>query len=161
MITLKQLLACLLATVVIALFNGCGNSDGSVSLDKSQTAEMVKMLGSYSGPAHAERIMGAMMTGVWKVTFFQDDSGALKCKCTLRLHDEQNGWGSPSTTTTDVKIYKGSANGEYSLRTEGSFSDSEPNWLIPIDGISLASVQAINSISLFDMSANEIKLQRE
>ncbi len=120
------------------------------------------MLGSYSGPAHAERIMGAMMTGIWTVTFFQDDSGVLKCKCTLRLHDEQNGWGSPSTTTADVKFYKGSGNGEYSLKAEGQFSDSEPNWMIPIDGISLTSGQAIiNTISLFDMSANEIKLHRE
>ena len=153
-------------TVLLSvLLTSCGNSDGSLSLNQSQTAELFKVLGTYEGPAHAERIMGAMMTGVWKVTFLQDDSGALKCKCTLRLHDEENGWGSPDTTTTDVKIYNdsgdGKYSGEYSLRTEGGISDDAPHWLISIDGISLTSGQAIKTISLFDMSAYEIKLQRE
>lgn len=147
--------------LISAFFCGCGNSNGSVSLDKSQKAELVKLMGSYSGPAHAERIVGAMMTGVWKVTFLQDDIGALKCKCTLRLHDEQNGWGSPASATADVKLYKGAADGLYDLKAEASFSDSEPNWLISIDGISLTSGRAINTISLFDMSAYENKLHRE
>jgi len=158
----SKIVAYMAVLVLISrLLCGCGNPDGSVSLDKSQTAAVVKMLGAYSGPAHAERIMGAMMTGVWKVTFLQDDSGALKCKCTLRLHDEENGWGSPSTATADVKLYKGAADGLYDLKAEASFSNSEPNWLITVDGISLTSGQAINTISLFDMSSNEIKLQRQ
>jgi len=146
---------------LLASLCGCCNSDGSVSLDKSQTAELVKMLGTYEGDAYPQRIMGAMMTGIWRVTFFQDDSGALKCKCTLRLHDEQNGWGSPTTTTAGVKFYKGSGNGKYSLRTEGQFSDSEPQWMITINGISLTSGHAINTISLFDMDSYEVTLQRK
>ena len=154
-----------LVMVLLTFGTGCGNSDGNLSLNQSQTVEMVKSLGTYEGPAHAERIMGAMMTGVWTATFFQDDSGVLKCKCTLRLHDEENGWGSPESTTTDVKIYNDSGDGKYSgaysLRTEGGFSDDEPHWLISIDGISLTSGQALNTISLFDMSANEIKLSRK
>ena len=140
---------------------GCGHSDDLVSLDKSQTAELVKLLGTYQGPAHAERIMGAMMTGMWTVTFLQDDSGSLKCKCSLRLHDEQNGWGSPSTTTTDVKVLPGSTNGEYSLSIKGQFSDSEPPWTISINGISLTSGRAIDTFSLFDNASYEIRLQRQ
>ena len=143
------------------MVNGCGNSDDSVSLDKSQKAELVKLLGSYSGAAHAERIMGALMTGVWKVAFLQDDSGALMCKCTLRLHDEQNGWGSPTTVTTDVKVFKGGGAGIYDLRVEAGFSDTEPHWTIAVNGISPTSGQPINTFSLFDMSAYEIKLNRE
>jgi len=61
----------------------------------------------------------------------------------------------------DVKLYKGVAVGLYDLKAEASFSDSEPNWLVCVDGISLASGQAIKTISLFDMSSNEIKLQRQ
>jgi hypothetical protein len=136
----------LMAVLSFGLLNGFGNLDGSVSLDKNQKAELVKMLGSYSGQAHAERIMGAMMTGVSKVTF---------------LHDDEDGWGSPSTAIADVKLYEWSANGKYDLKAEGSFSDSEPDWLITIDGISLTSGQAKNTISLCDMSAYAIKLQRE
>jgi hypothetical protein len=153
------------STTVLALLSaalcGCGNSDSSISLDRSQTAEVVKMLGSYSGPAHAERIMGAMMTGIWTATFFQDDSGVLKCKCSLRLHDEQNGWGNPTTTTTEVKFYKGSGNGEYSAKAEGQFSDSEPQWMITIGGISLTSGHAIDTTTLVDMDSNQITLQRK
>jgi hypothetical protein len=147
--------------LVSASLCGCGNSDGSVTLDKSQTSELVKMLGTYEGDAHPQRIMGAMMTGIWTATFFQDDSGVLKCKCSLRLHDEQNGWGNPTTTTTEVKFYKGSGNGEYSAKAEGQFSDSEPQWMITIAGISLTSGHAIDAITLFDMDSNEITLSRK
>jgi hypothetical protein len=151
--------------VVLAFFAtffcGCGNSDGSVTLKKGQTAESVKLLGTYEGDAHPQRIMGAMMTGVWTVTFIQDDAGALKCKTSLRLHDEQNGWGSPTTATADVKLYKGSADGEYSLKAEGRFSDSEPQWMIAVGGISLTSGHAINTISLFDMDSYQITLSRK
>ena len=150
-----------MAVLLSVLLNSCGNSDGSVSLDKSQTAEMVKMLGTYEGPARAERIMGAMMTGVWTVAFFQDEGGALKCKCTLRLHDEENGWGSPSTATADVTLLADSGSGEYSLRTRGQFSDSEPEWSISIDGISLTAGRTVSTITLFDMSSYEITLQRK
>ena len=146
---------------IVGMFCGCGNSGGSVSLDKSQKVELLKLLGSYQGEAHAERIMGAMMTGVWKATFVQDESGALKCRCTLRLHDSENGWGSPSTGTATVKLYKGAADGLYDLKADGSFSESEPGWFVCVDGISLASGQAVNEIRLFDMSSYEIKLQRE
>ncbi len=144
-----------------ALFCGCGNSDGSVTLNQIQTAELVKLLGTYEGDAHPRQIMGAMMTGIWTVTFSQDDAGALKCKCTLRLHDEQNGWGSPTTATADVKLYKGPANGEYSLKAEGQFSDSEPQWMITVGGISLTTGHAINKISLFDMDSYEITLSQK
>ncbi len=157
---LKRFLGNALVVAVSGLLLGCGNSEGTVTLNKSQTAALVKLLGRYEGPAHSERIIGAMMTGVWTVTFFQDEGGDLKCKCTLRLHDEQNGWGSPTATTADVKLSAGSGNGEYSLRTEGQFSNSEPAWTISIDGISLTSAHAINTISLFDMASYEIKLQR-
>ena len=149
-------------TLLLAILSsGCGNSDSGVALDKNQKAVLLNLLGSYKGEAHAERIMGAMMTGIWKVRFLQDDSGALKCKCTLQLHDEQSGWGSPTTATADVKLYKGVAAGLYDLKAEASFSDSAPNWLVCVDGISLAYEQAIKTISLFDMSSNEIKLQRQ
>lgn len=144
-----------------ALLCGCDNSGGTVTLNRSQTAELVKLLGTYEGDAHPRQIMGAMMTGVWTVTFFQDDASALKCKCTLRLHDEQNGWGSPTTATADVKLYKGSADGELSLKAEGQFSDSEPQWIITVGGISLTAGHVINTISLFDMDSYEITLQRK
>ena len=154
-------LVVLLLVFIVALLSGCGNSDGRVTLDKSQTAALVKLLGTYEGPAHAERIMGAMMTGIWTVTFFQDDSGVLKCKCGLRLHDEQNGWGSPSTTTADVKVLAGSGNAQYRLSTQGQFSDSEPPWAISIDGICLTSGHPIDTFSLFDNASYEITLQRK
>lgn len=150
-----------MAVLLLVLLNGCGNSDGSLTLNQSQTAELVKLLGTYEGPAHAERIMGAMMTGVWTATFFQDDGGALKCKCTLRLHDEENGWGSPSTATADVKVFKGSADGLYDLKTEGSFSDTEPNWFVAVDGISLANGQAKSTVTLFDMNSYQIEISRK
>lgn len=150
-----------IAVVLSGLLNGCGNSDGSVTLDKSQTAALVKLLGTYEGPAHSERIMGAMMTGVWTIIFLQDDSGSLKCKCSLRLHDEQNGWGSPSTTTTDVKVFPGTGSGEYKLSTQGQFSDTEPPWAISIDGLSLTSGHAIETFSLLDNASYEIRLQRQ
>jgi hypothetical protein len=158
---LKQLLVCLLATVTIGFLDGCGNSDGTVTLDKSQTSELVKLLGTFEGDAHPQRIMGAMMTGIWTVSFFQDDSGALKCKTSLRLHDEQNGWGNPTTTTAEVKFYKGSGNGEYSAKAEGQFSDSEPQWMIVIDGISPTSGHAKDTITLFDMDSYQITLSRK
>lgn len=157
---MKQLLAYLLAAALTGVV-GCGNSDGTVALDKSQTAALVKLLGAYEGPAHSERIMGAMMTGVWTVAFFQNDEGALKCKCTLRLHDEQNGWGSPSSATATVKVLAGSGSGEFNLRTQGQFSDTEPAWTISIDGISLSSGNPINTITLFDMASYEIMLKRK
>ena len=160
---MKLIFYIFIAAVILSsgLLCGCGNSDGSISLDQSQKANLEKLMGSYQGEAHAERIMGAMMTGVWKVTFLQDDSGALKCKCTLRLHDEQNGWGDPSTGTATVKLYKGSAAGLYDLKADGSFSDSEPGWFVCVDGIALDSGQAVNAIKLFDMSSYEIELQRQ
>ena len=150
-----------MALLLSVLLNGCGNSDGSLSFNKSQTAGLVKLLGTYEGPAHAQRIMGAMMTGVWTATFFQDENGALKCKCTLKLHDSQNGWGTPTSATTDVKIYKGVANGLYDLRCEAGFSDTEPHWTISVNGISLTSGQSVSSFSLFDMSSYEVKLSRK
>jgi len=158
---MKDVFAYLLTVAVVAALVGCGNSDGRLKLDKSQTVEVLKMLGTYEGPAHSERIMGAMMTGVWTVTFLQDENGTLKCKCTLRLHDGQNGWGSPETATADVKVLAGSGNGNYSLRMQGQFSDSEPAWTISIDGISLTSGQAINTITLIDMASYQITLQRK
>jgi len=149
-------------TLLLAILSsGCGNSDSGVGLDKNQKAVLLNLLGSYKGEAHAERIMGAMMTGVWKVRFLEDGSGALKCKCTLQLHDEQSGWGSPTTATADVKLFRGASAGLYDLKAEASFSDSEPNWFVCVDGISLSSGQAINAITLFDMSSYEIKLQRQ
>lgn len=158
----KAVRNCISKVVLLsALLCSYGCSDGSVSLDKSQTAESVKMLGTYEGPAHPQRIMGVMMTGVWTATFFQDDNGALKCKCTLRLHDGQNGWGSPTTTTAEVKFYKGSGNDEYSAKAEGQFSDSEPQWMITVGGISLTSGHAINTITLFDMDSHQITLSRK
>ena len=105
--------------------------------------------------------MGAMMTGTWTATFFQDASGALKCKCTLRLHDEENGWGSPSTATADVKLLAGSGNGDYNLRTDGQFSASEPHWSVSIDGISLTTGHAISTLTLIDMASYEISLQQK
>jgi hypothetical protein len=158
---MKHIFAYLFVTAILAVLVGCGNSDGTVTLNKSQTAELVKLLGTYEGPAHSERIMGAMMTGTWTATFFQDESGVPKCKCTLRLHDEENGWGNPSTVNSDVKVYQKSGDSEYSLRTIGQFSDSEPQWSISIDGMSLSSGRTINTITLFDMSSYEITLQRK
>lgn len=143
------------------LLCGCGNSDGSVSLNKSQTAELEKLLGTYEGDAHPQRIMGAMMTGTWTVTFLQDDSGVLKCKTSLRLHDSENGWGNPSTATANVRLYKGSTNGEYSIRVEGAFSESEPDWTVDIDGVALASGRAVTTITLFDMNSYEITLSQK
>lgn len=150
-----------MAVVLFGLLNGCGNSDGSVTLDKSQTAALVKLLGTYEGPAHPRRIMGAMMTGAWTVTFLLDDNGALKCKTSLRLHDSENGWGNPSTATADVRLYKGSANGECSIRVEGAFSESEPHWTVDIDGVALASGHPVDKITLFDMDSYEITLSQK
>lgn len=151
----------IIQVVLSALLSGCWNPDGTVTLNKHQTAELLTLLGTYEGPAHAERIMGAMMTGSWTVTFLQEDSGALKCKCGLRLHDEQNGWGSPTTTTVDVKVLAGSGTGQYRLSAQGQFSDSEPAWSICIDGISLTSGHPIDTFSLFDNASYEIRLQRK
>lgn len=145
-----------MAVVLFGLLNGCGNSDGSVALDKSQTARLVELLGTYEGPAHAEQIMGAMMTGVWTVTFFQDESDGLKCKATLRLHDEQNGWGSPKNDTVTPRIWRGSGNNQYNLQADGS----EMKWMLPIKDVSLASQQPVTTISLFDMASYEITLHR-
>ena len=86
------------------------------------------------------------MTGVWTATFFQDDGGALKCKCTLRLHDSENGWGNPSIATADAKIFKGAADGEYSVRVEGAFSETEPHWTVDIDGVALASGRVVSML---------------
>ena len=147
------LLACLLC--------GCGNSDGSVTFDKSQTSVLVKLLGAYEGDAHPKRIMGATMTGKWTVVFFQDNTGALKCKCTLRLHDEQYGWGNPTTATADFKFYKGSVDGEYNLKAEGRFSDGEPQWIVTTDGVSLTSGHGKDTITLFDMDSYAIPLSRK
>ena len=152
--------ASLLSAIAI-LTSGCGNSDGSLSLNQSQTAQLVKSLGTYEGKAHAQRIMGAMMTGVWTATFFQDDRGALKCKCTLRLQDEENGWGNPSTATADVKVFKGAADGLYDLKAESGFSENEPNWFVAVDGISLSNGQPKDSVTLFDMDSYQIELSRK
>ena len=150
-----------MAVLLPVLLNGCGNSDGSLSFSKSQTAELVKLLGTYEGQAHAQRIMGAMMTGVWTATFFQDDGGALKCKCTLRLHDSENGWGNPTTATADVKIFKGAADGLYDLKAEASFSDTEPNWLVTIDNVSLTASNPVGTVTLGDMDGNQLTLTRK
>ena len=150
-----------MAVVLFGLLNGCGNSDGSVTLDKSQTAALVELLGTYEGDAHPRRIMGAMMTGTWTVKFLRDDNGALKCKASLRLHDSENGWGNPSTATADVRLYKGSATGEYSIRVEGAFSESAPHWTVDIDGVALASSRAVDTITLFDMDSYELTLHRK
>jgi hypothetical protein len=160
MIAMKSIFMAM-AVLSFGLLTGCGNSDGSVSLNESQTAGLVQSLGTFEGPAHAEEIMGAMMTGVWKVTFFQDDTDALKCKCSLQLHDEQNGWGNPEITTTDVKVFKGSADGLYDLKAEGSFSDTEPKWFVGVDGVSLALGGSIGTITLIDMDSNQITLSRK
>lgn len=151
----------LLSMLLLGLLCGCGNSDGSLSLTKNQTAELVKSLGTYEGPAHAKQIMGAMMSGVWTATFFQNDNGDLKCKCTLRLHDSENGWGNPTTATADVKVFKGSADGECSVRVEGAFSESEPDWTVDIDGIFPASGHPVGTITLFDMDSYQIELSRK
>ena len=150
-----------MAALLSVLLNGCGNSDGSLSFSKSQTAELVKQLGTYEGQAHAQRVMGAMMTGVWAATFFQDDDGALKCKSTLRLHDSENGWGNPTVATANVKIYKGAAYGLYDLKAEASFSDSEPNWFVAVDGVSPTSGNSVGTITLFDMDSYQITLTRK
>ena len=147
--------------ISIGLLAGCGNSDGSVSLNQNQTAGLVQSLGTFEGPAHAEEIMGAMMTGVWKVTFYQDDAGALKCKCSLQLHDEQNGWGEPTVAVADVRVFKGSAEGLYDLKAEGSFSDTEPKWFFGVDGVSLTSGNSVGTITLIDMDSNQITLSRK
>lgn len=105
--------------------------------------------------------MGAMMTGIWKVTFYQDDTGALKCKCSLQLHDEQNGWGEPTTAVADVKVFKGSADGIFTLQVEGAFSDDEPHWTIDVDDISLTAGSPVNSIALFDEDSYQITLSRK
>jgi hypothetical protein len=149
-------------SVLLSLsFCGCDNSDGTVALDKSQTTELVKLLGTYEGPAHSERILGALMTGTWTVTFLQDDNRGLRCKASLQLHDSENGWGSPSTTTVAVKLFAGSGNGQYRLSTEGRFSDTEPPWRISIDRISPASGHSIETITLLDNASYEIRLQRK
>ena len=149
---------CVLVSVLLsALLCGCGNADGTVTLNKSQTAELVKLLGTYKGPAHSERIMGAMMTGEWTVIFSQGETDGLKCKVTLRLHDEQNGWGSPKSDTVTPRIWKGSANNQYNLQADGN----EMTWMLPIKDLTLASQQPVNTISLFDAASYEITLHRE
>jgi len=149
-------------TVLLSvLLTGCGNSDGSLSFNKSQTAELVKRLGTYEGQAHTRQVMGATMTGVWTATFFQDDNGDLKCKCTLRLHDSENGWGNPTTATADVKIYKGVSDGVYDLKAEAGFSDSEPHWLATIDNVSLTASNPVGTVTIFDMDAYQITLARK
>ena len=109
--------------------------------------------------------MGATMTGVWRATFYQDDAGVLKCKCSLQLHDEQNGWGEPATAIANVKIYNDSGNGEYngkySIRVEGAFSDDEPHWTIDVDDVSLATGNPVSSITLFDQDSYQITLSRK
>lgn len=142
------------------LVSGCGNSDGSLSLDNQQTAKLVNRLGTYEGRAHSERIMGALMTGTWTAKFFEDDKGRLKCKCSLQLYDSEYGRGDKSVAVADVKLFKGSADGLYDLKAEASFSQNEPDWLIVVNGISLNSNSPIESISLFDMDAYQIKLSR-
>jgi len=151
-----------IAVLLSGLLSGCdSNSDGSVTLNRDQTADLVKMLGTHEGDAHPRRIMGAMMTGTWTVAFILDDSGALKCKTSLRLHDSENGWGNPSTATADVRLYKGSATDEYSIRVEGAFSESEPHWTVDIDGVALASGRAVDTLTLFDMDSYELTLHRK
>ena len=149
-------------TVLLSvLLTSCGNSDGSLSFNKVQTAELVKLLGTYEGQAHARKVMGATMTGVWTATFFQDDNGDLKCKCTLRLHDSENGWGNPTAATADVKIYKGASDGLYDLKSEAGFSDSEPHRLVTIDNVSLTASNPVEAVVLGDMDAYEITLTRK
>jgi hypothetical protein len=145
-----------LSVLFIALFCGCGGSELTVALDKNQTAQLVKTLGTYEGNAHPKRIMGAMMTGVWTVTFLQDDSGVLKCRTSLRLHDSQNGWGSPRTETVGVRIWNGAGKGEYDLQADGQ----ETQWMVPMKGVFATSGQPVNSLSLFDMDSYEITLKR-
>ena len=105
--------------------------------------------------------MGAIITGEWTAKFFQDDNGDLKCKCTLRLHDSENGWGSPTSATADVKIYKGASDRLYDLKAEAGFSDTEPHWLVMVDNVSLASGSPVPQIKVFDMDAYEINLKRQ
>jgi hypothetical protein len=67
----------------------------------------------------------------------------------------------PSAATADVKVFKGSTDSEYSLKAEGQFSDSEPQWMITVDGISPTSGHAKDTITLFDMDSNQITLSRK
>ena len=149
-----------LVVSIAILVSGCGNSDGSLSLDNQQTAKLVNRLGTYEGRAHSERIMGAMMTGTWTAKFFEDEKGRLKCKCSLQLYDSEYGPGDKSVAVANVKLFKGSADGLYDLKAEASFSQDEPDWLIVVDGIPMNSTSPIASITLFDMSANQIRLSR-
>lgn len=150
-----------LAASLAILSCGCGNSDGSLSPNHNQTAKFVTLLGTYEGQAHSQRIMGATMTGIWTVKFFEDDNGRLMCKCSLRLNDSQNGWGRPTVAVADVKVFKGSSDRLYDLKAEASFSKDEPNWLVTVDGVSLTPGNSVGTITLFDMDANQITLNRK
>jgi hypothetical protein len=159
-----MLLVDLVSPVLGSLTSGISasaSSDDTITLNKDHTTALLKVLGTYEGNAQPRRIMGAMMTGVWKVRFLQEDSGVLRCETSLRLHDSENGLGKPSTSKADVKIYKASSDGEYSIRAEGAFSKSEPDWTIAIDGIALASGRQVDRITLFDKNSYEITLHRQ
>jgi hypothetical protein len=149
--------ASLLAAAVVTCSTGCGNSDSSVTLNREQTAALVKLLGTYVGDAYPKRIMGAMMTGTWTVKFFQDDAGVMQCKCTLQLHDEQYGWGRPESEVVGVKVFKWPEN-DYTFQASGQ----KMNWRIysPEKHVTLTSGQAVDSVSLFDAESNEILLRR-
>lgn len=150
-----------LVVSIAVLVSGCGNSDGSLSLNNQQNAKLVTRLGTYEGRAHSERIMGATMTGTWTATFFEDEKGRLKCKCSLQLYDSEYGRGDKSVAVADVKLFKGSADELYDLKAEDRFNQNEPDWLIVVDGIPMNSTNPIQSITLFDMSANQITLTRQ
>ena len=117
---------------------------------------MKNQLGTYGGAATEKLILGAMMSGRWTVSFPLGDDGTLKCKCTLRLHDEFHGWGDPSTQIADIVWEKQSGNPNFIGRANISDFHSSVYVEVPPQ-----SGQPVNSIHLFDADAYDLTLNRK
>ena len=135
---------------------------GCDGVSKNETSQIAKFLGNYNGAAQPKRIMGAMMTGKWSVSFVQDENGILKCECTCRLHDEFHGWGEPETETVNIKWYTGSNKSDKYDNFEyvGEAMGEQMKWTVRVCVPSLKSGQTINAITLIDQDYSEITLNR-
>ena len=147
---ITRVVSVLALILIAALACGCD------VVSKKQMAEMKNQLGTYGGAATENRIMGAMMSGRWTVSFPLGDDGTLKCKCTLRLHDEFHGWGEPSTQIADIAWEKQSGNPNFVGRANASDFSST----IYVE-VSPQTDQPVNSITLCDADFNDLTLTRK
>jgi hypothetical protein len=129
----------------------------SCGVSKDKQAEIYSLLGTYEGPATQKRVMGALMSGKWTVRFVLEENGELKCKCTLRLHDQFHGWGAPTTETARIKWTKdwqGAAYYGVADSMEGN------NFSVRIAVPPLESGQSVSRITLWDADSYELTLER-